>query len=57
MQSNEEKHKKAGGDLDILTNCVTTNTSAIKVAGQRQKCLSNSYYYRVYYYYIFKVAQ
>lgn len=40
---NEKRHKKAGGDLEVLTNCITTR-SAMKVAGQREEFPSNSHY-------------
>lgn len=48
MQTNEKRHKKAGGEPEALANCVTTNSSAMKVAGQREKCLSNLHYYRAW---------
>lgn len=47
MQTNEKRHENTGADLEVMTNCITTNSSTMKVAGQREKCFSNSHYYRV----------
>lgn len=48
LKMDADKFEKylTGRDLEVLANCVTSNSRTMKVSGQkeREKSLSNSYY-------------
>lgn len=46
MDADKFEKYMTGRDLEVLANCVTSNSRTMKVSGQkeREKSLSNSYY-------------